>query len=103
LKGKHPSFLLNGALTETMQDWSYLFHQRDGNLVAPESEVIYDVYHVASLHQDNICRNSAWMVVLEGQKRFWLAPPSYVPKGRIDGKPYFVTSSTIKKANFYGL
>jgi hypothetical protein len=91
------------AISRDMPDWSYAFIQREGIEIDPTNEYLEGVYSVTALHRDESPLNTAFMVMLDGRKRFWLMPPETIVGERDAENPLFVSSSALLKYTYKGL
>jgi hypothetical protein len=71
--------------------------------VDPSNPALEDVYSITALHRDNFPLNCAFMVMLDGKKRFWLMPPETDIQEREAENPLFVSSTAILKHQAKGL
>jgi hypothetical protein len=93
----------SAAISTAMPDWSYAFVQRDGIELAPQNPMLEGVYSITALHRDENPLNCAFMVLLEGKKRFWLMPPETNISEREAETPLFVSSEAALKYVCKGL
>ena len=64
-----------------------------------------DVFNVSSLHKDNDLKSCAWMLVLEGKKRFYLIPPEAEEKVQhwLDVGPIFTSKERVAEGRALGM
>jgi hypothetical protein len=99
----HPPFIKPIFPKGRKEDWCTVFLQRDGKPVAPKNPYLEGVYNMTALHADSEPPNCAWMVVLEGKKRFYLVQDSAQIGERDNNDPCFVSSLAVQVMNFKGL